>query len=99
METYMIIVLLLAATIRVATPLVLGRGYRFEVNFLGKVATWFLYGSLGFVMCTHASTRWPLWLFWTGFGDHFAIGLLAGMLMIIMIIAWDQRSALDHEAA
>ena len=50
------------------TPLLLRRGYRFEVNFLGKVATWFLYGSLGFVLCTHETTRWPLWLFWTGFG-------------------------------
>ena len=40
-----------------ATPLLLGRGYRFEVNFLGKVATWMLYSSLGFVMVTDASTR------------------------------------------
>jgi CDP-diacylglycerol--glycerol-3-phosphate 3-phosphatidyltransferase len=51
----------------VATPLVLGRGYRFEVNFLGKAATWLLYASLGFVMVTHQGARWPLWIFWTGF--------------------------------
>jgi CDP-diacylglycerol--glycerol-3-phosphate 3-phosphatidyltransferase len=51
-----------------ATPLALGRGYRFEVNFLGKLATWFLYASLGFVMVTNHGTTWPLWLFWTGFG-------------------------------
>jgi len=50
------------------TPLALGRGYRFEVNFLGKVATWFMYASLGFVMVTRESTSWPLWAFWTGFG-------------------------------
>jgi CDP-diacylglycerol--glycerol-3-phosphate 3-phosphatidyltransferase len=49
------------------TPFVLGRGYRFEVNFLGKVATWFFYASLGFMMVTRASTTWPLWTFWAGF--------------------------------
>jgi len=52
----------------VATPLALGRGYRFEVNLLGKLATWFLYSSLAFVMVTSAGTDWPLALFWTGFG-------------------------------
>ena len=31
----------------VGTPLVVGRGYEFEVNMLGKVATWLLYASLG----------------------------------------------------
>ena len=51
-----------------ATPLALGRGYRFEVNFLGKLATWFLYASLGFVMVTREGASWPLWLFWAGFG-------------------------------
>ena len=50
------------------TPLALGRGYRFEVNFLGKLATWFLYASIAFVMVTDQGTRWPLVLFWTGFG-------------------------------
>jgi CDP-diacylglycerol--glycerol-3-phosphate 3-phosphatidyltransferase len=59
-----------------ATPLLLGRGYRFEVNFLGKVATWMLYSSLGFVMVTRESTQWPLWLFWTGFGVAIASLLL-----------------------
>ena len=51
-----------------ATPLALGRGYRFEVNFLGKLATWFLYSSLAFVMVTAQGTDWPLVLFWIGFG-------------------------------
>ena len=51
-----------------ATPLLVGRGYKFEVNFLGKLATWLLYLSLALVMATHEGTRWPLWIFWTGFG-------------------------------
>jgi len=50
----------------VGTPIVLGRGYQFEVNFLGKVATWLLYASLAFVMVTHEGTDWPLWIFWAG---------------------------------
>jgi CDP-diacylglycerol--glycerol-3-phosphate 3-phosphatidyltransferase len=51
----------------VGTPIVLGRGYEFQVNLIGKAATWLLYLSIGFVMVTHESTRWPLWVFWTGF--------------------------------
>jgi CDP-diacylglycerol--glycerol-3-phosphate 3-phosphatidyltransferase len=51
----------------VGTPIVLGRGYEFQVNLIGKAATWLLYFSLGFVMVTHESTMWPLWIFWTGF--------------------------------
>ena len=50
----------------VGTPLVMGRGYEFEVNLLGKAATWLLYAALGFVMVTHHGTQWPLWVFWTG---------------------------------
>jgi CDP-diacylglycerol--glycerol-3-phosphate 3-phosphatidyltransferase len=49
-----------------ATPFAMGRGYRFEVNFLGKVATWFFFGSLAFVLVTYPTDEWPLWLFWTG---------------------------------
>jgi CDP-diacylglycerol--glycerol-3-phosphate 3-phosphatidyltransferase len=52
----------------VGTPIVLGRGYEFQVNFLGKAATWLLYASLCFVMVTDESARWPLWIFWTGLG-------------------------------
>jgi CDP-diacylglycerol--glycerol-3-phosphate 3-phosphatidyltransferase len=48
-----------------ATPFAVGRGYRFEVNLVGKVATWFLYASLALVMVVHAS--WPQWIFWAGF--------------------------------
>jgi CDP-diacylglycerol--glycerol-3-phosphate 3-phosphatidyltransferase len=50
----------------VGTPIMLGRGYEFQVNFLGKAATWLLYASLGFIMVTHEGTQWPLWIFWTG---------------------------------
>jgi CDP-diacylglycerol--glycerol-3-phosphate 3-phosphatidyltransferase len=49
-----------------ATPLVLGRGYEFRVNLLGKTATWLLYASLGFVMVTHKGADWPLVIFWIG---------------------------------
>ena len=48
------------------TPLLMGRGYEFQVNLLGKAATWLLYAALGFIMVTHHGTRWPLWIFWTG---------------------------------
>jgi CDP-diacylglycerol--glycerol-3-phosphate 3-phosphatidyltransferase len=51
----------------VVTPLAIGRGYRFEVNTLGKIATWLLYSSLAFVMVTHHGADWPLWIFWAGF--------------------------------
>ena len=51
----------------VGTPIVLGRGYEFQVNLIGKTATWLLYFSLGFVMVTHEATAWPIWVFWTGF--------------------------------
>ncbi len=50
----------------VGTPIMLGRGYEFRVNLVGKAATWLLYASLGFVMVTHDGTQWPLWLFWSG---------------------------------
>jgi CDP-diacylglycerol--glycerol-3-phosphate 3-phosphatidyltransferase len=56
-----------------ATPILLGRGYEFQVNLLGKIATWLLYASLAFVMVTHRSTDWPRWIFWAGL----VVGLLA----------------------
>jgi CDP-diacylglycerol--glycerol-3-phosphate 3-phosphatidyltransferase len=49
-----------------ATPFAVARGYRFEINFLGKAATWLLYSSLAFTMVTHEGTSWPRWLFWAG---------------------------------
>jgi CDP-diacylglycerol--glycerol-3-phosphate 3-phosphatidyltransferase len=54
------------------------RGYTFEVNLLGKAATWLLYASLGFTMVTDKGTVWPRAIFWVGFG--LAIAALAGYL-------------------
>jgi CDP-diacylglycerol--glycerol-3-phosphate 3-phosphatidyltransferase len=51
-----------------ATPFAVSRGYRFEVNLLGKAATWLLYSSLAFTMVTDQGTAWPRWLFWAGLG-------------------------------
>ena len=50
----------------VGTPIVMDRGYEFQVNLLGKAATWLLYAALGFVMVTHHGVTWPLWIFWIG---------------------------------
>jgi CDP-diacylglycerol--glycerol-3-phosphate 3-phosphatidyltransferase len=50
----------------VGTPIVVGRGYEFQVNLLGKAATWLLYAAIGFVMVTRDGTSWPLWIFWIG---------------------------------
>ena len=50
----------------VGTPLVVGRGYDFQVNLTGKIATWLLFASLALVMVTHDGTQWPLWIFWAG---------------------------------
>jgi CDP-diacylglycerol--glycerol-3-phosphate 3-phosphatidyltransferase len=52
--------------ILVAYPFVAERGYELSVNLAGKIATWFLYASLAFVMVTHDGDRWPLWIFWAG---------------------------------
>ncbi len=42
------------------TPFALRRGYQFEVNSLGKLATWVLYLSLGLVMVVHGRGVAPL---------------------------------------
>jgi CDP-diacylglycerol--glycerol-3-phosphate 3-phosphatidyltransferase len=49
------------------TPTMLARGYQFEVNLLGKAATWLLFLGVGCSIVTAPSTAWPLWIFWTGF--------------------------------
>jgi CDP-diacylglycerol--glycerol-3-phosphate 3-phosphatidyltransferase len=54
------------------------RGYSFEVNLLGKAATWLLYASLGFTMVTDRGTTWPRVIFWIGFA--LALAALAGYL-------------------
>lgn len=48
-----------------ATPILVGRGYRFEVNAAGKLATWLLYLGIGLVMVVHRSD-WPRPIFWSG---------------------------------
>ena len=50
------------------------RGISVEVNFVGKVATWLLYASAAFVLVTHKSDEWPLWVFWIGVGVAVAAG-------------------------
>ena len=54
------------------------RGYTFEVNFLGKAATWLLYASLALVMVTYEGDTWPLVIFWAGFA--LAVAALAQYL-------------------
>jgi CDP-diacylglycerol--glycerol-3-phosphate 3-phosphatidyltransferase len=54
--------------------LVVPRGYEFEVNLLGKTATWVLYAALALLMVTEPGTDWPLGLFWAGV----ALAALAG---------------------
>ena len=46
--------------------LVVSRGYEFEVTRVGKLATWVLYASIGFVLVTDPGVSWPVWLFWIG---------------------------------
>lgn len=41
-------------------------GYELEVTGLGKMATWVLYASMGFVLVTEEGTTWPLVLLWIG---------------------------------
>ena len=55
------------------------RGYRFEVNLLGKLATWLLYASLGFIMVTRDGTTWPIVIFWIGFA--LAVAALGAYLL------------------
>jgi CDP-diacylglycerol--glycerol-3-phosphate 3-phosphatidyltransferase len=50
------------------------QGYEFQVNLLGKAATWLLYAGVGFLIVTHRSTHWPYWIFWTGLGLALAAG-------------------------
>ncbi len=63
----------------VGTRFVLPRGYEFSVSFLGKLATWILYLSIGLVIATPAGTDWPLVLFWIGV----ALSVLAGVSYVV----------------
>jgi CDP-diacylglycerol--glycerol-3-phosphate 3-phosphatidyltransferase len=42
------------------------RGFELDVTFLGKLATWVVYGSLGLVLVTDEGTEWPVVLLWIG---------------------------------
>jgi CDP-diacylglycerol--glycerol-3-phosphate 3-phosphatidyltransferase len=48
--------------------LVVDRGYSFEVNFLGKLATWVMYSGVTGAIASSEGTTWPQWLFWAGVG-------------------------------
>ncbi len=48
--------------------LLVPHGYELSVSTLGKVATWLLYCSLGFLIVVGQDTEWPLWLFWIALG-------------------------------
>ena len=67
------------ALLVIGYKVVVPRGYEFEVNALGKVATWVLYASLAFTMVTAPGTDWPLVLFWTGVG----LAALAGIQYLV----------------
>jgi CDP-diacylglycerol--glycerol-3-phosphate 3-phosphatidyltransferase len=58
------------------------RGYSFDVNILGKAATWLLYASLAFTMVTDKGTLWPRVLFWIG---------LALALAALVAYVWKAR--------
>jgi CDP-diacylglycerol--glycerol-3-phosphate 3-phosphatidyltransferase len=61
-----------------ATPTMMARGYRFEVNLVGKAATWLLFLGIGCSVVTAQSTTWPLWIFWAGFALAVASLVLYG---------------------
>jgi len=44
--------------------LIVPKGYELEVSRLGKIATWGLYASIGFVLVTSEGTLWPIVCFW-----------------------------------
>lgn len=58
---------------------VVDRGYDFEVNRLGKIATWGLYASIGLVLVTSTGTRWPLACFWVSL----ALAVLAAAQYVV----------------
>ena len=67
--------LLLVAGYKLVVP----RGYEFEVNRLGKIATWGLYASIALLIVTDAGVDWPLWLFWIAL----ALALVAAVQYVL----------------
>ena len=72
------LILIRDAGLILAYPAVRGRGYDFEVNFAGKLATWVLYAALVAVLASDDGTTWPLVLFWAGV----ALALAAAVLYV-----------------
>ena len=70
------LILIRDAGLILAYPAVRGRGYDFEVNFAGKLATWVLYAALVGVVASDEGTAWPLVLFWAGVALALAAALL-----------------------
>ena len=62
--------------------LVVPHGYEFQVNILGKAATWILYAAVAFVIVTRKGTEWPRDLFWAGL----ALALVAAI--VYGVSAW-----------
>lgn len=59
--------------------LIAPRGYELDVSFLGKLATWVLYGALSFVLVTEEDTAWPLVLLWIGI----ALAIVAALQYVV----------------
>ena len=72
------VILVRDAGLLLAYPAVRGRGYDFEVNFVGKAATWVLYAALVGLIASDEGTTWPLVLFWSGVG----LALVAAVLYV-----------------
>ena len=72
------LILVRDAGLILAYPAVRGRGYDFEVNFAGKLATWVLYAALVGLVASDDGTTWPLVLFWSGL----ALALMAAVLYV-----------------
>ena len=68
----------------------LPRPYERHWNFLRllketsslKAATWVLYSGVGFILVTHPSREWPLWVFWIG------LGMAVGAALLYVGSAW-----------
>ena len=67
--------LLLVAGYKLVVP----RGYEFEVNRLGKIATWGLYASIALLIVTDVGVDWPLRLFWIAL----ALALVAAVQYVL----------------
>jgi len=63
-----LVILLRDVVLIAGYKLIAPRGYSLEVSRLGKIATWGLYASLGFVLVTEQGTWWPLACFYVNLG-------------------------------